>query len=264
VSSTTTERIGGESPGLPVIHIESAKSSVDATDWYEDCDVVVFEDFEPDGVDFEYLQELKILPEMSSRAVKKLKPDQLGFIRTIADDPDYAMKQVARLNDAMESFVASIFRTYEIRRKRVWMTWRLTATGPEDVHYDNYQETEHLIRSFINIDGEPRIWSVSEKLDHAVKRVPLEMVASSTPGTICGILTRSLDWDSMPMIHVSLPPRAVWLVNSQVVAHQIVSGRAMVSYVHWTRDGILDQEKTFKGRAERVISNARERLESRP
>ena len=52
------------------------------------------------------------------------------------------------------------------------MTWRFTPTGPEGMHLDNYgnDTDQQYARLLINLDEQPRLWRVSERLDVLVER----------------------------------------------------------------------------------------------
>ena len=99
-------------------------------------------------------------------------------------------------------------------------SWRYTVTKDEPLHFDVYAErvVSAVIRIFVNLDTEPRIWdmgTVALSKDSGVY----------DPGYRARI-------DDSPVKRVSFDPGDVWIVDSRRVSHAIIYGRraAMFSF----------------------------------
>ena len=99
-------------------------------------------------------------------------------------------------------------------------SWRYTVTKDEPLHFDVYAErvVSSVIRLFVNLDTEPRIWDVGT-------------VALSKDSGVYDPGYRARIDDS-PVQRVSFDPGDVWLVDSRRVSHAIIYGRraAMFSF----------------------------------
>ena len=99
-------------------------------------------------------------------------------------------------------------------------SWRYTLTKDEPLHFDVYAErvVSSVIRLFVNLDTEPRIWDVGT-------------VALSKDSGVYDPGYRARIDDS-PVQRVSFDPGDVWLVDSRRVSHAIIYGRraAMFSF----------------------------------
>jgi 3-deoxy-D-manno-oct-2-ulosonic acid (Kdo) hydroxylase len=79
-------------------------------------------------------------------------------------------REIMRVTDEVRRFVRDVFKPYRIQKESV--SWRFTPTGPEALHVDWFRPTEdlHYVRMFINIDEEPRVWTVSHQLEELIAR----------------------------------------------------------------------------------------------
>lgn len=136
------------------------------------------------------------------------------------------------VNERLRAIVPVLFPGYKVVRENI--SWRLTETGPEEPHYDSYgyEEDElHTVRIFVNLDNEPRRWAVGPPVGETLRKYPNVWAPYKDrhPNIINDKINKMLPWSEIPMGEISFAPGALWLVNSQIVAHAILWGRRMVA-----------------------------------
>ncbi len=148
-------------------------------------------------------------------------------------DAKQLQKLMVRVTQQVRTYVRTWFPMYEVVDDQS-ITWRLTQTESEPMHYDSYgvdPNDHHNVRVFINLDTKPRVWGLSRKVQDMIKIYSELMLPEKNqhPNLFTAALTKKLPWDKIPRTFVSFAPLNMWLVNSQVVAHEIIYGRRMLA-----------------------------------
>lgn len=155
--------------------------------------------------------------------------DSLGFDAAKAERFQGIVTQV---NERLRRIAERLFPTYAVVHENI--TWRLTETGPEEMHYDWYgygADDLHNVRVFVNLDSRLRKWAIGPPIWDAIRQYPATWMPHRDlhPNRINDKISQSLPWSEMARGEVDFAPGALWLVNSQIVAHEIVWGRKMVA-----------------------------------
>lgn len=233
-------------------HRDHLGSPDDVVDAYEDGRVVLFESFKPD-VDLRWIRSLDF-PPTDHHGAKKAKPkavlvplEKSTYVKHVLShffpgDLKSARRyqeEYRRLTAQVRQFVRYTFPGYKVTDD-TGNTWRFTPTENEDLHYDSYGYTEsedHAVRLFLNLDDRPRVWNVSHRAQDFIadRGIDLKLKALSQlhPNLFNGALNaKVLPQAQLPCHRVEFAPGALWLVNSQVVAHQVVYGRKMAAHTY--------------------------------
>lgn len=169
--------------------------------------------------------------------------DAQAFLATFGMNPAFyfkVRKEVQSVNAQVREMGKTLFPTYKFLEWDV--SWRFTQTGPEDLHLDSFGSNDdyQYVRIFINIDHKPRIWNVSHRLDELTKRYyqtgHLDELRDLSGNEFChkvnllafGGMERA-GRDGHDRHVVELEQGDVWLCDSRVVSHQIVSGQRLVA-----------------------------------
>lgn len=171
-----------------------------------------------------------------------------------------AMQGVIRtVNGRVRAAVARLFPGYRVVDEHI--TWRLTDTGREPVHFDSYlghDQEAHAVRLFFNLDDRPRVWGVGQPVWDTLRAHP-EVAAEMAKDDIhpnvfnnrLGTLPAVLDG---PRHTVAFAPGAAWLVNTQMIAHEIVSGRRLLAATFFVDpDTARDPSRVFPALVRRVV-----------
>lgn len=163
----------------------------------------------------------------------------------------YFQSQVALTNWQIRLGLVTLFPQYHSLAEGN-ITWRLTKTGAEGLHFDVFKEgaalTEdekkyHRIKLFFNIDKAPRLWRISwhmrelmkERRAHLPDALPDDINVASWAFDKLGILKDA------PCHEASFPPFSAWLVNSEARAHEVLSGHRMIAAeYHCLKEDMLD------------------------
>ena len=120
-------------------------------------------------------------------------------------------------------------------------TWRLTETPRGPMHLDCFHGGKpladdvkrlHKLKVFINIDAGPRHWRTSYPLPELLKVLKPEL-PSSLPldiNQINRLIGCAPGMQAIPAHDVAYGPMSAVIVNGDMVAHQVVSGRRMVCF----------------------------------
>jgi hypothetical protein len=153
---------------------------------------------------------------------------------TEADDARQLQALIQNVNEQLRLLVAHLFPKYKVVGENI--TWRLTQTESEEMHYDSYgldADPHHHVRVFVNLDTKPRLWGVGNPVDETIRLYRDRCRPHARPGQDAnqfnGTLNKILPWEEIPRHFVAFAPGNLWLVNSQVVAHEIVFGRRMIA-----------------------------------
>jgi len=172
-------------------------------------------------------------------------------------------REVKSLSDQLRAFARQVFTMY---RFKSWdVSWRFTPTGPEDLHLDSFGKNEdnHYLRIFVNVDEKPRCWNVSHRLDELGDRyyqeAGLEALRGAAGNEFCHDLNlaafggmENAGQDGHDRHVIEFDQGDVWLCESRIVSHQIVSGhRLVVTHFEVDPASMRDPEQRIDARAER-------------
>ena len=218
---------------------------------YEAGDIVLL-DHSPFSVDFEVLNRVSFpagrahqkltdkfltYPKLHRREVRRLFREAFG-----SDVFLYRRfrREVKRLSGELRRFAWTIAPSYRFLKQGV--SWRLTPTGPEGLHVDYFSRTDdlHYFRIFINVDRQPRVWTVGPRLQDLIERFAKEAslaeLTSAPSNKVCHRLNK-LVFDrinaqprsAMDRHTVRFAPGDVWLCETRLNSHEIFSGHRLVA-----------------------------------
>jgi hypothetical protein len=147
----------------------------------------------------------------------------------------YLQSQVATFDAQLRRGMSMLFPAYHSMIEGN-ITWRLTETVEEGMHFDVYSDgaplknRAHRVKVFINIDSKPRVWHTSLDLPgvlHTCRdRLPVEMPDDAN--VVNDIIDKFGVLKDLPFHRLSFPPMAAVISNSEVVSHEVVYGRRVV------------------------------------
>ncbi len=171
-------------------------------------------------------------------------------------------REVIRVSRQLRRFAREVFPGYRFLSQDV--SWRFTPTGPEELHIDSFgsNEDRHYLRIFVNVDDEPRVWSAGARLDELGDRyyesADLGALRGASGNEFCRRLNQAFaetelaGGDPHERHVIEFAQGDVWLCDSRVVSHQIVSGRRLVA-THFAVDPrtMRDSEQRVEARVAR-------------
>jgi hypothetical protein len=174
-------------------------------------------------------------------------------------------REILRVTKEVCRFVRDVFEPYRIRKESV--SWRFTPTGPEPLHVDWFRPTDdlHYVRMFINVDEQPRVWTVSHQLEDLIDRnyatAELAELGGSPSNSIIDRLNGrvlnpvSYEPPSVTDRHVvEFIQGDVWLCETRINSHQILSGRRLVATDFYVDpNSMLDPEQRVEARVARCM-----------
>lgn len=205
-------------------------------------------------------------PKLYRADVRRLFRDVFGsdFRRYLA-----FRQEVSRLSTQLREFACSVFRPYRFLKLSV--SWRFTPTGPEGLHVDYFRRDGdlHYLRIFLNVDREPRIWTVSYALEDLIERyydaARLFELADVPSNAICRRLNEAvfdhvnaLPRGAMDRHIVRFAPGDVWLCETRLNSHEIYSGHRLVATDFYVDpNSMLDPSQRVEARAARCMQRCR-------
>lgn len=176
-------------------------------------------------------------PKLHRPAIRRLFQEVFGF-----DILLYVRfrQEVQRLSDELRHFARSIAPSYRFLKQGV--SWRFTPTGPEGLHVDYFRRAEdlHYFRIFVNVDRQPRVWTVGPRLQDLIERYAddagLRDLVGRPSNEVCSRLNK-LVFDkinaqprsAMDRHIVHFAPGDVWLCETRLNSHEIFSGHRLVA-----------------------------------
>ncbi len=181
-------------------------------------------------------------------------------------------REVRSVSEQIRAFAQKAFPGYRFLGDDV--SWRFSATGPEDLHIDSFGSNEdmHYLRIFVNVDEQPRLWNVSHRLDELGERyyesAELGALRDASGNEFCHAVNLAAfggaegpGLDGHPRHEVEFEQGDVWLCDSRIVSHQIVSGRRLVvTHFEVAPDSMRDPEQRVDAR----VTRCHERHAPRP
>lgn len=192
----------------------------------------------PQGRDYQKLTDKFLTrPKLHRREVRRLFHGAFGFDLVL-----YARfrREVKRLSEELRSFARSLAPAYRFLKQGV--SWRFTPTGPEGLHVDYFRRAEdtHYLRIFINVDRQPRVWTVGPRLQDLIERYAEEAGLLELEGRPSNEVCRRLNdrvfdpinrqpRSAMDRHVVRFAPGDVWLCETRLNSHEIFSGHRLVA-----------------------------------
>lgn len=217
----------------------------------------------PQGRKFQKLSEKSLCaPKLYKADVRRLFYDAFGL--DVASYLDFR-REVGRLSASLRDFARDVFRPYRFLKLDV--SWRFTPTGPEGLHVDYFKRTEdlHYLRIFVNVDREPRIWTMSHPLEDLIDRYGdearlIELVGAPS-NAVCARLNEAvfdrvnaLPHSAMDRHVVSFAPGDVWLCETRLNSHEIYSGHRLVATDFYVDPAsMLDPSQRVDARVKRSL-----------
>jgi 3-deoxy-D-manno-oct-2-ulosonic acid (Kdo) hydroxylase len=217
----------------------------------------------PQGRTFQKLSDKFLCaPKLYRADVRRLLYDAFGIDVMLYLD---FRREVGRLSASLRDFARDVFQTYRFLKLDV--SWRFTPTGPEGLHVDYFKRVEdlHYLRIFLNVDHQPRVWTVSHQLEELIERYSkearlLELIQAPS-NAVCSRLNEvvfdhvnALPRSAMDRHTASFAPGEVWLCETRLNSHEIYSGHRLVAtdfYVHPA--SMLDPSQRVEARVKRSL-----------
>lgn len=176
-------------------------------------------------------------------------------------------REVDRVSACLRDFARDVFRPYRYLKQGV--SWRFTKTTQEGLHVDYFRKDEdlHYVRIFINVDKQPRVWTLSHSLEELIRRhydeAGLGEVRHAPSNKVCSRLNKRV-FDpmnkyapgTMDRHFAHFAPGDVWLCETRLNSHEIYSGHRMVA------TGFYVDPTSMLNPAERVDARVQRALEA--
>jgi hypothetical protein len=214
-----------------------------------DQDWALLNSIKPPVVQDNFAKKAKLRNLLADVTMDNLPTHVLGRLGLTLADAQHMQRVITSATDQLRLIVKGMFPMYKIVGEDI--TWRFTATEAEEMHYDSYGTTptpHHHVRLFVNLDDKPRLWAISQRVENTMRtyRDRLKEANGLDPNSFNGRVNKLIPWDEMPRKYVTFMPGNAWLVNSQIVAHEIIYGRKMVACTfNVDPASMLDQKKSF-------------------
>ena len=149
-------------------------------------------------------------------------------------------REVIKLSSQVRDYIPQLFFHYNFLKYNV--SWRFTPTGPEGMHLDHFGSGADVqyVRLFINLDEQPRVWHLTQQLDDLAARYyesgNFAALREAGGNEFCRHMNplafkkKSFDYHI-----VKFHQGDVWLCDTRLVSHQIVSGHRMLG-THFVAD----------------------------
>lgn len=220
------------------------------TEMYENGDVIVADslDLPMQPEDWDFIKAIDLPPTLML-AVQKAREYDLMLPVTAAGFPKHVLSYyfpgdlkkavrfqqiMERVNKRVRRHVTDLFPCYDIVQEHI--TWRFTRTENEAIHFDSYAGNAndyHNVRIFVNLDDKPRLWGVSHKVPAMIEKYPhlASLHDGEHPNLFNNVINKNVPWHEVPRHFVAFAPGNAWLVNSQLVSHEIIFGRKLLACV---------------------------------
>lgn len=150
----------------------------------------------------------------------------------------YLQAQVASFNAQLRHALSILFPRYTSMREAN-ITWRLTETFREGMHFDIYNggrpssalaRQQHRIKIFVNIDSQPRQWHTSLDLAGVLKtcRAQLPAALPADINVINDVIDKLGILKNLPYHAINFPTLSAVIANGETASHEVVYGRRTV------------------------------------
>jgi hypothetical protein len=150
----------------------------------------------------------------------------------------YLQNQIAQFNAQLRQGLSQLFpRYYSLKEGNI--TWRLTETAQEGMHFDIFNQgmplsdadkNWHRVKLFINIDSEPRHWRTTLDFPGVLKtcRYSLPDELPDDVNVVSDIIDRCGVLRTLPFHEIAYPTMSAVIANGETVAHEVMRGRRCV------------------------------------
>jgi len=150
----------------------------------------------------------------------------------------YAQEQIASFNAQLRRGLSQLFPRY-FSMQEGNITWRLTETVEEGLHFDVFRggvpldpagKSLHRVKLFINIDDEPRQWRTSHDMP-AVLKAGRGVLPDELPDDVnvaCDLIDKFGVLKALPAHELAYPTMSAVFANGETLAHEVVYGRRVV------------------------------------
>jgi hypothetical protein len=250
------------SPELPDSFVEmdwrdSAKDPVGFSETlvrrYEDGQIIILRN-SPISADYELLNRILLPPGRRYKKMgdhlfewPRLRADSWGLhAQLLKDHPrDYlaVRREIRRASATIREWTQQVFSNYRITGGPC--SWRFTPTGHEHMHIDSFgslgdEPEKWYIRLFLNVDYQPRQWRVSHTLESLAsthyERAGMADWREGRGSDFCREMSSFVFGSKSEPVHDTQPYHEiewetgdVWLVDTRMQSHQVVSGRRMMA-----------------------------------
>lgn len=241
---------------VPILRFRTAEEMVKSADQarahYEAHGALLLEDcgldydvefihrltFPPEWKKFGTVNGLTIPPVVWADGGFKRTPNPLGQL--IREDAMLlkTYSELLRLEMGFKLLIMELFPAY---RQIHWIncTFRFVRSENEPSHLDVFNEGKAFrpelklprLKFFMNVDAQPRIWTVGPSLEDVLKHSN-GAFGESLPADVnqvCDIVNKSGILDKLPSVRIEIPPRGIVFANGATVVHQLVFGQRMVA-----------------------------------
>ena len=222
-------------------------------DHYEDGSIVVLKN-SPIAADYELLNRIEFpagdkFKKVGDHHFQWPRPRgySLGLhshlIRHHTRDYLAARAEIRRVSNVVREWTQQVFSGYQFGRMPC--SWRFTPTGHESMHIDSFGALGHdpekwYVRIFLNVDFEPRQWRVSRTLESLAEThydsAELAQWRDGRGSDFSRELSKSVfgsrwepEHEDEPYHGIAWETGDVWLVDSRMQSHQVISGRRMMA-----------------------------------
>lgn len=216
---------------------------------------IIFVPFMPITFDFDFFQSITMPPQLKKigtadgiehlvlqRDEQQLTLNQQHPFMQIFKNTEialYLQSQIALFNSQLRNSLSILFpRYYSLAQSNI--TWRLTETKKEGMHFDIYQQgaprsqankQHHRLKMFINIDTQPRHWRTTYALPDVIKYCR-DQLPKALPDDV-NVLNDTIDrlgiLKDLPYHEIQFPSMSAVIANGETVAHEVVYGRRTVA-----------------------------------
>lgn len=135
--------------------------------------------------------------------------------------------QITAVNAQIRATLRDMFPAFPMKKDNI--TWRLTETGPEAMHFDVVTGTaKKRLKAFINIDAEPRHWRMSHRLTEAAAALSMDL--PTTQPERSRAINSAPGFQNLPAHDVLFPALTAIICNGETIAHQVVRGRRCIAF----------------------------------
>jgi hypothetical protein len=151
----------------------------------------------------------------------------------------YAQTQIASANAQIDTALRVLFpRYYSLGCGNI--TWRMTKTVNENLHVDGFKNGQplsaaekqaHRVKIFVNIDTEPRHWSISATMPDLMKRCRAQFLDTlpDDADAVATFISRSGMLDDLPTHEIRFPTLSAVIGEAQVISHAVRYGNRMIA-----------------------------------
>ena len=148
--------------------------------------------------------------------------------------------EVQRVNAGLKRMTQDLLPGYRVLREQY--SWRFLPTDQRvhPVHLDGFHGhgDQHYVRLFLNLDREPRVWHVADRLATVVHRDHAELdwahLASLDGDEFCNHIGYHMRRKGKPPCHeIAFQQGDLWLGDTRKIPHGVVSGHRVVATHFW-------------------------------